>query len=419
MTAPYSIGDGLGGRRSVAGPVPTFDLRTARYALKVALGEWAEGARCQVDSSGEVLVLVPGGKSILGRDLCRVADALTLAQERGVPGDPGCQGGAFPDGSSASTPWVDYLGDEWRALCGAPPYQRAGGGFEIIITHDLDHTTSLEPTAIAGSLLRWSGVRAGFAIPLWDALKPGHLRRAIESILHFEQDQGVRAIYFMLSGPYGLGRYSSRTSCTWRSARAIARLVVGAGMEIGLHGSYGAGERSGYRDERRRLEDQVERSVVHHRNHYLRFDALRVFSQLEDAGILWDHTFGFPARVGFRAGTARPYPGFDLLNKRPSTASVIPMVMMDTAIADRNATDALALVRRTLEEVRRARGCVSVNFHPERLAASRTAMDVFRETVFMARELGADITSWDPRANDPKAQRRRRSPPGLPGGPPV
>ncbi len=84
-------------------------------------------------------------------------------------------------------------------------------------------------------------------------------------------------------------------------------------MTVGLHGSYYAREQDSYRAEKERLEQVLGTAVTTHRNHYLRFDPMRMWSQLEAAGIRHDFSVGFNYRLGFRAGCARAYRGFDLL----------------------------------------------------------------------------------------------------------
>ncbi len=70
------------------------------------------------------------------------------------------------------------------------------------------------------------------------------------------------------------------------------------------------------------------------------------------------------------------------------------MAFMDTAVEGKSVAEALAIVRDVLVKVREVRGCVSLNFHPEPLAASPQAVAIFRESVLLAKELGADLNGW-------------------------
>jgi hypothetical protein len=227
-------------------------------------------------------------------------------------------------------------------------------------------------------------------------LSPGALVRNVERLLEFESAQGIGAYYFMMSGPYELRRYSSRCDIRWSCSRRFAERIRQAGMTIGLHGSYYARERNTYREEKKRLEEVVGAAVTTHRNHYLRFDTTRVGSQLEEAGIRYDFSVGYASRMGFRAGTAKPYPVFDLLHHRPSTVISVPMLYMDAALEASARAEGLAQFREALQHVKAVNGCVSVLFHPERLLIDRGLWSFFREMIAVCNELGADLSGKVP-----------------------
>lgn len=364
------------------------------YAWGILSGTSAlPGGMTVPTGEGEDLSSPSGGGGSVG-NLRHVFAALTLAREDALPRDGLGRPAEAAWAWDAGTPWVDHLADRCRPQLFSDPQPGRKAGFQVIVTHDIDHTTTLEPTLLLNSLLHQLGLRKHQTIPLRAALKPGHLLATLERVLDFEKEHQVRSILFMLAGPYGAGRYGSRTDCRWKSARGVIRMAKESGMEIGLHGSFYARDQHSYGTERQRLEDQVGRPVVHHRNHYLRFDGARLCSQLEAAGLQWDHSVGFARWAGFRSGTARPYRGFDRVAGRPSSVGISPMAFMDTAVEGKSVAEALAIVRNVLVKVREVQGCVSLNFHPEPLAASPQAGAIFRESVLLAKELGADLNGW-------------------------
>jgi len=279
---------------------------------------------------------------------------------------------------------VDHLLAGTLAPC---PQRR----FSVIITHDVDRTTLCECTAIAKlfietrsrtlrSTIRSLGV-CGSAIA-----------RTIDELLCFEADNNIRSIFFFLSGPYSLARYGSRTSARWGSAQGIIRAVTAAGMEIGLHGSYYAKDNGTYADECRRLADAAQSSIRHHRNHYLRYDAEHFWRHLSDAGIAFDHSVGFTTGWGLRTGTCIPYPVYDISAQALLGIIEVPMLLMDGTWTQQFNRADMDSIRTLMETVRRHRGCVGIDFHPESLATNRAVWDCFRRIIDICRELGADMT---------------------------
>ena len=104
--------------------------------------------------------------------------------------------------------------------------------------------------------------------------------------------------------------------------------------------------------------------------------------------------------MGFRAGLATPYPGYDSESSRASSVWEIPLVFMDQPhhLMDPDAT--LLRLRGVLQEAKRFGGCVSINFHPENLVLQPGMWDLFTRTVELCRELDCDISGQLPERTD-------------------
>jgi hypothetical protein len=295
---------------------------------------------------------------------------------------------------TVSRPWVDL-----RAREVTPPGTRqrlaemnSNSPFSVLITHDIDRTTALEPFSVLNSLRSALRLRSGNWWPLATALSPRALIGNIQRLLEFERSQRIGAHFFMLSGPYGLGRYSSRTDIRWPSAREVARLIQQAEMPIGLHGSFAARDCGSYKEEKDRLEQTLSRAVTTHRNHYLRFDPVTLYSQLEEAGIRFDLSVGFITRIGLRSGCARSHRAFNLQQCRPSNVFSVPQLFMDTVLQYRSPQQILLELREALTHVRAVHGCVCLVFHPETFLIDCRAWPLFEEIIQMCRDLGADLS---------------------------
>ena len=289
-------------------------------------------------------------------------------------------------------PWIDVrasqLAEQLAGRRREPPPREP---FRVIITHDLDHTTFHEPMSLINACLYSLGLRRdwlGVATALGTQPYPSLCQRMLE----IERDHGVGAYYFMLSGPYGWRRYSSRYDIRWKSSRTLLKLITQAGMTVGLHGSYYARDQGAYRAEKGRLEQVLGTAVTTHRNHYLRFDPIRMWSQLEAAGIRHDFSVGFNYHLGFRAGCATAYRGFDLLRGKPGGVIAVPLLFMDGILFGGDWQDILRRLRLALEEARRVGGCVSLLFHPGLFAMDVKLWDVFQEILATCHELGADLS---------------------------
>ncbi len=108
----------------------------------------------------------------------------------------------------------------------------------------------------------------------------------------------------------------------------IGRMDVNG--QVGLHPGYGAGDDSiRLANEKKRLEQLLEREVIHSRQHFLKFHLPETFALLEKAGFRHEYSMGFAEHPGFRSGTARSHLWFDLMNNRISELEVHPFVYMD------------------------------------------------------------------------------------------
>ncbi|MCX6917260.1 MAG: hypothetical protein NT167_30185 [Verrucomicrobia bacterium] len=334
-------------------------------------------------------------------ELLEVFGSVSLQRELDTGKQDSC--GRFDEAAVAwdvARPWVDLRARDvarrgiGRGFTGIPH----GSTFSVLIAHDVDRTTASEPFSILNSLLGTLRLRRGNWWSLATALSPGSLIRNIERLLEFERSQRIGAHFFMLSGPYGFGRYSSRTDIRWASAREIASLIQQAGMPIGLHGSFAARERSGYREEKDRLEQAIGCAVTTHRNHYLRFAPAALYSQLETAAIRFDLSVGFVSRIGFRAGCARSHRTFDLQKRRTSSVFSVPQLFMDTVLQYRSPEEILVELREALLHVKAVQGCVCLVFHPETFLMDSHAWPLLRDSIRVCQEMGADLSGRLPSA---------------------
>ncbi|HOW10526.1 MAG TPA: hypothetical protein PLX08_12075 [Bacteroidales bacterium] len=103
----------------------------------------------------------------------------------------------------------------------------------------------------------------------------------------------------------------------------------------GLHPSYRAaiGLRS-LRAEAGRFAAITGKACLFSRFHYIRFRMPASFRNLIDAGVREDHSMGYTDEPGFRAGIARSFRFFDLLNNSVTDLRIFPFQLADVMMKD-------------------------------------------------------------------------------------
>ena len=114
------------------------------------------------------------------------------------------------------------------------------------------------------------------------------------------------------------------------------------GHEVGVHSSYNTYQSPHQlRREREHMIEVCDRNNIKadiqgNRQHYLRWDSAQTPAHLNAAGYKYDTTGSYSDRVGFRYGTAREFPMWDWIDRKPLTLHQIPLILMECSIiADR------------------------------------------------------------------------------------
>jgi hypothetical protein len=229
----------------------------------------------------------------------------------------------------------------FRTVAAWPDGRRWAAAF----THDLD-VVSWWP---AFTLLRIAELARKGAFALLARVAASAARNAgfdpvtqgVVGVLNYEANAHIRSTWFILSGTPTLRTmragdltYSPEST----KARGILALLRAAGHEIGLHGSFatlepnGAGEGT-FNEQRRRLEGIAGAPVHGIRQHYVRIHPGVTERAMVDAGFVYDTTFGFPDRNGFRLGVADVVPRWDAARNQPIAIDEVPFTWMDRALS--------------------------------------------------------------------------------------
>jgi hypothetical protein len=148
---------------------------------------------------------------------------------------------------------------------------------------------------------------------------------------------------------------------SWRNDDYRALINKVAVMFItGLHPSYSAGgDGTMINTEANRLKSIIQREIQIGRFHYLRLFMPRSYTNALKAGISEDYSMGYPDEPGFRAGIARPYTFYNVIEDKRTNLKIIPFQVMDATLFEykklepENATE---LILKLIKETKKAGG---------------------------------------------------------------
>jgi peptidoglycan/xylan/chitin deacetylase (PgdA/CDA1 family) len=266
--------------------------------------------------------------------------------------------GRYPSYASLATidgflerPIVDeYVEALWSAMHELwPQLTRPSSTFRLRLTHDVDQPWAAlgQPTSevlhsLAGDVIRRRepGLAAHRAVSLL-AAKTGRLTgdpyNTFDLLMDTSERHGLTSTFYFLASNTG-DAIDGRYRLSDPQIRRLLRSIHDRGHEVGLHARYGsylsaelietefsalkvACAAAGF--------DQASWGV---RQHYLRLDIPATWRCHEAAGFDHDSTLGFADHVGFRAGTGREYPPYDLLARRTLRLRERPIVVMDATL---------------------------------------------------------------------------------------
>lgn len=367
---------------------PRADLEGALVLgdLPVLYGSPGEGGAFVTGDAGTVRI----GIDLFGGSFA----LLTRLEEAVLPARDGH--GRFPADASlaaragfADRPLVDeYAEVLWWALERLwPRLRRAQRAFVTRPTHDVDW-----PYYSQGRV--WKSVRDAAAdlrnrrdrsLAKARARSLYHVKRSgrgadpansFDFLMTSSERHGVASSFYFMGG-HASSAFDPGYSLDDPWLHELMREIDARGHELGVHPSYTSF------DDVDRLTAEVGRVreaaraagasglVVGGRQHFLRFENPATWRHWEEAGLEYDSTLGYAERAGFRCGTCRPYPAFDLQARRRLGLVERPLIAMETALLTyerRSLTAAAEEMLRLREVCRRFRGEFTFLWHNNRLS---------------------------------------------------
>src|SRR5438067_117524 len=402
---------------SAAVRIPERVERRARWILDTVGGSDLQ-LGTDLPFRPEAWEAVERGELPQGDELAEAFFHLARIEERGAPRD---RHGRFLASSSRLDP-LDPPLERLRRELGLPPRWYGTSRFAVALTHDVDAPWRWTRIGVRGAASRLKGHvlagRTGAALAEARGLAgvPIHKLRGSDpnwrfaEIVAAEREHEARSTFFVMAG-HGHRADGPAPEAYERLRPQLVEVLVEAGAEVGLHGSYLAAEDLDRLAHERAFLAQLEGPLVGHRYHYLRVDPHRNLVPLVQIGFHYDTSLGFPDAVGFRAGIAHPFRPWDLELDRPADLVEVPLAVMDATLAeDRyeglSAAAAKPRVFELLDWAAEHGGGFSILWHPERFDAASAhgwdrlyfeVIDAVRErggVCVTARALGATAADW-------------------------
>jgi len=222
----------------------------------------------------------------------------------------------------------------------APSLERRKHVFRVVLSHDVDvptrwhrHTVGALARAVARDAVTGKSVREIVTTvrSYFDLSRDPYF--CYDWIMSLSERFGLKSCFFFLAG----ATHSLDVSYDLRDElyRNLIREIDRRGHEIGFHGSYRSYNSPEITErELNLLRDVSPQPVKGGRQHCLMFRVPVTWRILSEAGLEYDSTLGYADSPGFRCGTAREFPVFDVCGSRRLDIRERPLIVMEQSLLD-------------------------------------------------------------------------------------
>jgi peptidoglycan/xylan/chitin deacetylase (PgdA/CDA1 family) len=275
--------------------------------------------------------------------------------------------------------------------------------FAICLSHDIDtlYNDKIDTILHLGHALRHKNYKNAISHVKSATLGRFHYRWNnlwnFDKIIEIEKRYDAKSTFFLLATRKGADEHNYQI----RELRSEVEEIVAKGWEVALHGSRAAHNNFNELElEVRHFEDSTGQKLSGYRNHGLHFKTPETWRYLEQVGMLYDASIGYPDMVGFRNGMCHPYYPYDLDKERFINVMEIPLVIMEGTLFDYMRLDyetAFRLTKRLIDLVSENRGVITILWHNDSLC-SEIAPDrksFYEHILNYGREKNAWMTSCE------------------------
>lgn len=237
--------------------------------------------------------------------------------------------------------------------------------YQLKLSHDIDYFLSYPNFGrflkrIGGAILKRKNIaELKRSFVEYYQIKTGKIKDPydrFEELSDFARNHRINSAFYFIAGKPGEADadYDINNKRVGQTIRKIAE----KGISIGIHGSYLSYNNPDiFMRELNRLK-KIYPEITEGRQHFLRFNNPKTWQIWNAAGLKIDSTVGFHSQAGFKAGTCRSYPVFDLENNKELDLYELPLIAMDTAMinAGFNQDEIIELIRKLKHTIKKYKG---------------------------------------------------------------
>lgn len=228
---------------------------------------------------------------------------------------------------------------------------------------------------------KWKIIAGGFRHPLHflkdikqsKAVKHGIQKDPYDQfdyLMTLAEKADNRFEFNMIGG--GRTRYEGYYNISDENIKSLMKEMSSRIHRIGAHPSYNSfKDASVMKTEIDAISKSSGLVISSSRQHYLRFEVPDTWRCLTEAGIKTDSTLGYAAEPGFRCGTSKPFPVFDIHQRKELSLIERPLLIMDVSFRmykKLTIEQSIALSQKIIEQVKKHNGELVFLWHNSSLS---------------------------------------------------
>lgn len=182
----------------------------------------------------------------------------------------------------------------------------------------------------------------------------------ILGMIDLERMHNSTSSFYFINGSFGRFGARSRLDIIPEIYNRIPE-----GWNVGMHYNYNTLlNKDLFYKQKSQLEKILGKNIVCGRAHYLRFNPEHSFQFLDDMGMKYDESVGYPDKIGYRCGIAGPFNPYDPQNNKKLDITEMPLTIMDSTLIEQYHDDPIKAFQKLLLHLDKIGGAVSILFHP-------------------------------------------------------
>ena len=228
--------------------------------------------------------------------------------------------------------------------------------------------------ALGGRLLKhWNLIESAKDLSAYKAVQSGKEKDPYDTfdyLMTLAEKNGNRFQFNFIGG--GKTKFEGYYKIDDPQIKTLIAEMKSRGHGIGLHPSYDAcNDASLIIEQKQAVEINAGVSINQSRQHYLRFALPETWRHLAAAGIEEDSTLGYAAEPGFRCGTCKPFPVFDIHQREQLPLIERPLLIMDVSFRmykNLSIEESIDLCEKIKAQVRKHNGELVILWHNSNLS---------------------------------------------------